>query len=287
MQTMEKQRGLSRGELFLAYIKMRRSGLSAEAVVEELRAAAFELTREERHDLGRDVMEWEESQKKREMEAVEAIKSTPIEMLPSAPALRQESQEVPHLQPSAQSSVSAAFGTRYLNPAHVQSVLDAMAATAPRICPLCGKENAATARRCARCDAPLISSISHTRPIDSTGSGSTGALDPNLVVYLAIRGLKQPMVVNLGNSVILGRSVANAELRPHVDLAAFDGEKLGVSRAHASLRIEEGTVVVTDLKSSNATYVNGQRLYPHETRVLRHGDELRLGRLPIKVLLKL
>jgi hypothetical protein len=221
------------------------------------------------------------------MEAVDAIKSTPIEMLPSTPLLRQDAQEVVRLQPSAQSSVTAAFGTRYLDPAHIQSALETMAVGAPRICPLCGKENASSARRCARCDAMLISSISHTRPIDSAGSSGTGTLDPNLVVYLAIRGLKQPMVVNLEQSVILGRSVANAELRPHIDLAAFEGEKLGVSRAHASLRVEEGTVVVTDLKSSNATYVNGQRLYPHETRVLRHGDELRLGKLPIRVLLKI
>ena len=38
-------------------------------------------------------------------------------------------------------------------------------------------------------------------------------------------------------------------------------------------------VLVADLGSANGSYINGQRMMPKEVRVLRHGDELRLGKL--------
>jgi predicted component of type VI protein secretion system len=40
---------------------------------------------------------------------------------------------------------------------------------------------------------------------------------------------------------------------------------------------------VTDLGSANSTFLNGQRLMPHEPRVLRDNDEVRLGRLVFRV----
>jgi pSer/pThr/pTyr-binding forkhead associated (FHA) protein len=38
------------------------------------------------------------------------------------------------------------------------------------------------------------------------------------------------------------------------------------------------------MNSANGTFVNGQRLHPQEVRVLRHGDELRLGRMVFQTL---
>lgn len=47
------------------------------------------------------------------------------------------------------------------------------------------------------------------------------------------------------------------------------------SRRHAELRPENGSWVLTDLNSSNGTYVNGQRIVaPIE---LKHGDQIRIG----------
>ena len=42
---------------------------------------------------------------------------------------------------------------------------------------------------------------------------------------------------------------------------------------------EHATVLVSDLGSANGSFINGQRMMPKEVRVLRHGDELRLGKL--------
>lgn len=52
-----------------------------------------------------------------------------------------------------------------------------------------------------------------------------------------------------------------------------------VSRLHARFDKEAGRVTVTDLDSTNGTFINGKRLMPNETCALRSGDELRLGTL--------
>jgi pSer/pThr/pTyr-binding forkhead associated (FHA) protein len=50
-----------------------------------------------------------------------------------------------------------------------------------------------------------------------------------------------------------------------------------VSRQHAEIRRESFGYIVSDLGSSNGTFVNGQRLSADESRPLRDGDTLRLG----------
>jgi pSer/pThr/pTyr-binding forkhead associated (FHA) protein len=56
-----------------------------------------------------------------------------------------------------------------------------------------------------------------------------------------------------------------------------------VSRMHAGLRRQGDTLVLTDLGSLNYTFINGQRVHPHEVRILRNGDELRIGQLKMRV----
>jgi pSer/pThr/pTyr-binding forkhead associated (FHA) protein len=43
-------------------------------------------------------------------------------------------------------------------------------------------------------------------------------------------------------------------------------------------------IYITDLMSTNGTYLAGQRLKPNEATLLRKGDELLIGRLPIQIL---
>ncbi len=47
-----------------------------------------------------------------------------------------------------------------------------------------------------------------------------------------------------------------------------------ISREHAEIAPGDGGFVLTDLKSSNGTFVNGERI---ETRTLEHGDEIAVG----------
>jgi hypothetical protein len=85
--------------------------------------------------------------------------------------------------------------------------------------------------------------------------------------------------------IMLGRKGESIGMTPFVDLGILQASELGVSRLHLALIYDKSssTIQAYDLGSSNGTYLNGQKLHPNERRVLRHGDELRLGRLNLKI----
>jgi pSer/pThr/pTyr-binding forkhead associated (FHA) protein len=64
------------------------------------------------------------------------------------------------------------------------------------------------------------------------------------------------------------------------DGADFIVEAPLVSRVHCRLEAAGGAVTVTDLKSTNGTYINGKRV---EQGVLKEGDRLRVGRVEFSV----
>jgi pSer/pThr/pTyr-binding forkhead associated (FHA) protein len=86
--------------------------------------------------------------------------------------------------------------------------------------------------------------------------------------------------------LVIGRFYDESPVQPDIDLSPYNAENLGVSRLHAAIRRTDNTVSIVDLDSVNHTFINGQRLHPHEVRVLRDGDDIRLGKLTIKVTFK-
>ncbi|MFZ4828665.1 MAG: FHA domain-containing protein [Phototrophicaceae bacterium] len=66
---------------------------------------------------------------------------------------------------------------------------------------------------------------------------------------------------------------------PSLDLDGYGGYKLGVSRTHACLKLEQGRLVVIDLGSVNGTFVNGRRILAQNPHPLHHGDRLGIGQL--------
>jgi len=52
-----------------------------------------------------------------------------------------------------------------------------------------------------------------------------------------------------------------------------------VSGTHAQIIAEDDVFRLTDLGSTNGTFLNGQRLNPNEPVVLQAGDEITLGGL--------
>ena len=60
-------------------------------------------------------------------------------------------------------------------------------------------------------------------------------------------------------------------------------EDLTVSRRHATLHGAEEALSVRDLGSTNGTWVNDERVPPHEARPMAAGDRLRVGRLELRL----
>ena len=81
---------------------------------------------------------------------------------------------------------------------------------------------------------------------------------------------------------VLGREGAANEV-PEVNLGPFGARERGVSRRHAVLRVDRRQLLLIDLGSSNGTWLNGTQLTPQEPIRLENGDELRLGKLVVKI----
>jgi pSer/pThr/pTyr-binding forkhead associated (FHA) protein len=81
----------------------------------------------------------------------------------------------------------------------------------------------------------------------------------------------------------LGRVDAASSVFPEVDLSNDSDMSHGVSRRHARILKQGGTVVIEDMGSINGTFVNGRRLDPYLPEVLNDGDILQLGKLQIEI----
>jgi len=95
--------------------------------------------------------------------------------------------------------------------------------------------------------------------------------------------LQIQMIFDLENTMVLGRAHPDSGFFPDIDLGAFGGSDLGVSREHLHLKLDGDRVVIVDNNSANGTRVNGQVLKPYEPYPVRHGDELLLGLMQLQV----
>lgn len=82
--------------------------------------------------------------------------------------------------------------------------------------------------------------------------------------------------------LMLGRAFA-PDQQNVLDLTRFDAHNKGVSRQHAVLRRRDTHLVVSDMGSTNGTFLNGEQLEPGKEYVVRNGDHLSLGMLMLAV----
>lgn len=103
-------------------------------------------------------------------------------------------------------------------------------------------------------------------------------------VIFVIRGIVERFVMSENQQLILGRSDPASRHRPDVDLSPYGAVERGVSRSHASLRLSGRKLYLTDLGSTNGTFIGGRQLTPHKPEYIRKGEEFLLGRLSVTVL---
>jgi pSer/pThr/pTyr-binding forkhead associated (FHA) protein len=104
---------------------------------------------------------------------------------------------------------------------------------------------------------------------------------PKLVV---LRGAK----VGAEYPIYEGRNTVGrfADKPVDIDLMSQESvEQIWCSRQHAVVLFADGAVAVEDLNSLNGTWVNGTRIHPGQTRLLRPGDVLQVGTVQMKLVL--
>jgi len=164
-----------------------------------------------------------------------------------------------------------------------------------RLCPVCKGKNEMEAIVCGHCGATLDDPFAD--PGAKTKTSDMPALDPErfrgwsideaavpeggIAVYL--EGVFNPAYIDLKGEFVIGRNV-DAAAEDLLDLAPFGGYHLGLSRRHAVIRRTENGYEVLDLGSVNGTFLNDERLIPHESYSLPSGSHLRLGSMRLIVL---
>lgn len=183
------------------------------------------------------------------------------------------------------------------------------------ICPTCGKLNSPQAIHCQYCGESLDATISQdlnlmgqmdawlrenpnaanaittAPPIPQVASGNK-SLNPNCVKdpqYLKLTDIEvgfQYVVIMKDedfSEITLGRPDRENGFSPTIDLTFVDGHMKGVSRFHAIIKPANRGLTLSDNASSNGTYLNGERLLLGQSRILRDGDCVDLGRVKLQV----
>lgn len=147
-----------------------------------------------------------------------------------------------------------------------------------KICPYCGI---------------LLTNYAATRALsteevtgDTVPRWGTARFNTRMNLILHLRDAGQRFIFDAAQitELTLGRTDPDTGESPSVDLESYNGVEKGVSRKHASIiRRETGSLQLVDRGAPNGTYLNGQRLVAHQPRILRDGDEVRLGNLVVAV----
>lgn len=255
-------------DIYSEYTRMRENGLDAKGALSALRIHIEALLKPQRDELATLLRAWE----------ARAVSPPPP---PPAPPPK-PSPIKPITKPVSVQPITAPPQSVVRATQQVEAVVEWVA------CPTCGKPNQKHEVFCYACGALLDGGkgSNDTRHFDSPDTATLDSeyFGPDSVLALRVRGSTDAYEARPQQStheMIIGRSTSGSAMMPDIDLDKKGAADLGVSRLHLSVRYdpEHQSVLVSDLGSANGSFINGQRMLAKEVRVLRHGDELRLGKL--------
>ena len=273
-------------EILTEYVHLRQNGRSQQEAIGYLRPILERLNSDARQQLAALIRSWE-AREGGKYQPAQKSSAFYDEALADVLATNDEPTWLP---PAEQPTASPLAG----GPVHPS--VEELHATTPMqpqevfYCPACGRANRLGDAYCFSCGAVLNVVSTQTRNLEPADSelvqvGQTH-FTPMTTLLLFVRGAQRPLAIHMGGKpeMLVGRRAPDSNANPDIDLGPFQAGDYGVSRLHAKLRFQDNTLTITDLDSVNHTYINGQRLHAHEVRVLRDGDEIRMGRLSMQVM---
>ncbi|HEY9701081.1 MAG TPA: FHA domain-containing protein, partial [Allocoleopsis sp.] len=86
-----------------------------------------------------------------------------------------------------------------------------------------------------------------------------------------------------GQSIALGRHLPTIQQRvPNNNITPLEINHEHISSYHALIEVENGQLVITEQKSTNGTFINGNQQIPYTKTILKHGDHLKLGKVEVE-----
>jgi hypothetical protein len=159
-------------------------------------------------------------------------------------------------------------------------------------CRACGKLNRYDVSRCEYCGTPFLPLLpSNTTKYIKAPPLATSVPDRviqltqlyNDIMIFQVMGYEQPILAKAtSGKVTLGR-YNPGEIPPTVDLTPYNGSLMGVSRQHAVVNRTSDGYALTDLGSTNGTWLNDTRLNAQKAYPMHSGDMLRLGQVALHV----
>ena len=102
-------------------------------------------------------------------------------------------------------------------------------------------------------------------------------------VGLALEGSDQHIDLNVTYKVTFGRQGLETYDAPHIDLTPHSAREKGVSRMHAEIAVRKNCLSLSDLGSTNGTFLNGYQVQPFTDVPLKNGDLIELGDLKLRL----
>jgi pSer/pThr/pTyr-binding forkhead associated (FHA) protein len=112
---------------------------------------------------------------------------------------------------------------------------------------------------------------------------SESVFDGETKLHIQVEGSGQPIVVAPHVKTTIGRRDPTSGDAPDIDLSTYAAYQMGVSRTHAIIELSENHLTLHDLGSRNGTFINGQRITPERPQLLHNGDEVRLGKMVLRL----
>lgn len=156
-------------------------------------------------------------------------------------------------------------------------------------CENCHKTNSETATYCFSCGhilpagfkAIATQSLTDSKSLQPQIRWGTAYFGDQSLMRIHVRHSGKLIETQFRTECVFGRTVGDVVV--DVDLTPHGGIDMGVSRQHVKLLRQSATIMVQDMGSANGTFLNGEKLIPHQMRVLRNEDELCLGRLVLRI----
>jgi hypothetical protein len=170
------------------------------------------------------------------------------------------------------------------------------------LCPICQQQELVGTLYCSGCGAELFHlDVSPPKTVfygKESRPGSGVAPEPvsegnafshgraTAQVSLRILDTGQTIPLDNGEEFTLGRISGSQPILPDIDLTPYKAYEGGVSRLHATIKIDRDNVTITDLGSANGTRINSKKIAAHQPYALKDEDILSLGKFKAQILIQ-